>query len=365
MVEATYSLSQAAHLLGYANHSCLAPYRKKLRELGIDLPGMTYLSPLRPRVNDEWVEAMRYFIQHGEVEAGEEQHTVIGLTPQAHLPTPSRIWDRAFLHQRDDMEKTRLRYAQHIYLPGALPCGVAMLSDIHLGNEHTDYVQAYADAEIIRDTPGLYAAVLGDTVDNWVGPLEGISRNQPFTIDEEKVLVRDWLEMFSDALVAVVSGNHENRTSQMTGEDMLANLLRDENHLLYDKEEMTFTLHLGDAAWKIMARHTWPGNSMWNVTQGMERNKRMSDDDWDIGIGAHTHKGTFPRWGADGNRTYLALQLGCYQYDSKFARRLGLPRMPFDHSGSAALMFWPDGTMEVFRSLAKAAEFLRFARGEK
>ncbi len=290
------------------------------------------------------------------------QHLSTGLTPATKVLDGASIWEQMEARQVSDESLTCLRYSQTVEIPDKRPVALALLSDIHIGNEHTDYHAARKDAETIRDTPGMYAALLGDTVDNWIGKLERISRAQPVTHAEEMALLRHWLKILSPKLIACVSGNHDNRTHEIAGIDLLAEFLRDESNLLYDADELTFSLQLAAGSLKIACRHKWPGHSIYNVTHGIERAAKFNGDDWDIGIGGHTHRGTFFRWFADGIRTCVAVQLGTYEFSSKFARQCGFGRPPLEHRGCGALIIWPDGHMEAMRSVQDAAGFITYLR---
>jgi hypothetical protein len=51
------------------------------------------------------------------------------------------------------------------------PIAVTLLGDPHVDDDHTDLGQLERDIEVIKRTPGLYAACIGDLQNNWIGRL--------------------------------------------------------------------------------------------------------------------------------------------------------------------------------------------------
>ena len=72
-------------------------------------------------------------------------------------------------------ERTRKNLQAHanknratIRFPGQNAVGVCFLTDQHIGSGTADMERMRRDAEIIRDTPGLYAVMGGDIIDNFI-----------------------------------------------------------------------------------------------------------------------------------------------------------------------------------------------------
>lgn len=57
-----------------------------------------------------------------------------------------------------------------VEFPDGKPVALAFLADLHFGGPGVDYQAAYRDAVTVRDTPGMYCALLGDLTDNWILP---------------------------------------------------------------------------------------------------------------------------------------------------------------------------------------------------
>jgi hypothetical protein len=300
----------------------------------------------------------------GAVEAVQQlmQPSITGLTVADRLPDGGALWQRMIEREAADREKARLRYSQQIVLPGELPCGIAFLSDLHLGNAHCAYTAAARDAEIIRQTPGLYSVLLGDLHDNWISQLLGhVQREQPVRLAEEMALLRYWLERQQGKLLAVVAGNHELRSYIAAGLDWLASLL-EKVTCLYDQHEIRMTLRLGEASWRVTLRHKYVGHSKYNQTHGQESYGIFEDPESDICIGGHRHTGTLFREWMHGGRKRLSVALGTYLYDSPYARQIGKAPASTEDGGCGCLIFYPDGRLLPIPCLRTAAKFLTHER---
>lgn len=288
---------------------------------------------------------------------------ITGLTPASRKPSATELFEDAERHQLRDSDKIALRYSQEIIIPDSRPVLLVLLSDVHFGNAHTDYVQARKDAELVRDTDGVYAAFLGDLVDAWITQeLSRIQREQPMTLHRELMLAEAWLSMMADKLVAVVSGNHDLRVYEAAGLDLLAGMLS-RVKTLYDQHEINCTMRLGKASWRWKLRHEWKHRSQGNPSNSMEWDNRYNDGTWDFAVGGHTHTPTLLRPFIDhthDGRKKAAIQLGSYSLDSPYGRALNLHRVVT--GGSMGILLWPDGDWQEFYSLEKAARFLAMER---
>jgi len=321
---------------------------------------------------DELAPTLREYVSNGAYRKAvidairriEETPRITGLTAADRLPDPESAWARAIEWQDHQEEKQSLRKHQEIILPGDKPCAVAMLSDPHFGSADCDYKRARDDAELIRDTPGMYGMVLGDIGDNWIGSALGyIQREQPMRLVEEQALERGWIRVLVEKLLVFLLGNHDARTVKEAGIDWLA-LVLEHAACLYDHNETVLTLKLGEASWRMKLRHVWPGRSIYNRVHGQVRDAHFVDPSWDIAVGGHTHAGTLfvddvPFSGI----RKLYVQIGTYKISDAYARRHNMTMAPEEDRGCGALLFYPDGRLQTFRCLRTCAEFLGYLRG--
>jgi transposase-like protein len=243
------------------------------------------------------------------------------------------IWQKAFLAQERAEVVRQAKDERRITLPNE-PCALVVLSDIHFGDPETDHKAARRDAEIVRDTEGMYALFNGDGVNNWiVEKLMSLQRSQALTFREEMTLFVDWLEILGDDLKVVIDGNHEHWTEKLAGIPLLATLLKGKKAIV---------------------------DAVFNPTHGQEVGWERGDDDYDIALGGHTHIGTLCRPFYRHNRKRWAVLTGTYKVGDGFGRSLGFPSPK--GRGCGALLFHPDGRMLFVEDLETAAEFLAFWR---
>lgn len=207
--------------------------------------------------------------------------------------------------------------------------------------------------------PSVYAEFHGDGCDNWINAkLAHLQRGQALQFDGEVRLFASWLQMLRDKWIAIVCGNHDNWTKKLSGFDQVRQAL-DGARVLYDSNEVCFTLVHGDNRHNIKLRHKWKYSSIFNSTHAIEVGWQRGGFDFDIGIGGHTHVGTFDRPFYRHNKRRHAVLTGTYKVlGSGFGREIGAP--PAQDSGCGASIFYPDGRYLFFEDLRTAADFLGF-----
>lgn len=287
-----------------------------------------------------------------------ESPTIIGLGPDDGAPDPAVVLEKAKLAQKRGSVLSKKRQNQVIVLPGNLPAGIAVISDLHLGGPGVDYAAADRDADIVANTEGLYGSSHGDWFDNWIiGRLTALQRHQVLTFDEEFALFEHFIKRIDP--LWLVSGNHENWTHKVAGYDRVRECLKG-TRVLYDRHEIAFTLQLGKATWKVKVRHKWRGTSVFNDTHGIEVGWQRGTSEFDIGIGGHTHRATLIRPFIRHHEKKYAILTGTYTLEDEYGRELGFAQS--HGSGCGAIIFFPDGRMFACEDLPTAAEFLTFAR---
>jgi len=312
---------------------------------------------------EEAIKVRDDFFENGTKEKNTEHvikefPKITGITPVDDYDI-NDVWELAELSFDAIQEKERKRKAQKIEL-GSKPVAIALLSDLHIGNSTTDYRQLRTDAELIKNTDGMYAIFHGDGIDNWIVPkLLMLQRGQAVNFEQELLLFESWLSMIEEKLIVVVSGNHDNWTYSLSGIDIVKRMLR-HTKVLYDRDEVRTVINLAGKSWEFCIRHKWLGSSIYNPTHGIERYSRMGAS-FDIGIGGHTHIGSLSReFLSYDNRQCMAIITGTYKKYDGFARQLGLPHCP--HNGSGAIILNNNGNHMWIRNLQDAADYITFLR---
>lgn len=280
-----------------------------------------------------------------------------GLTAQDTYDE-GELWDRA-LHLQIPAEKIREKRKEQVIPFEWGPIAIAFLSDVHFGGAGVDYQAVKADAEMVRDTPGMYAVYHGDGTDNWImGKLQGLQRDQPIPHDDAIRLHKSWLGILGEKLIAAVPGNHDLWTKKVAGIEYVREQLGN-SKCLYHPFEIACDLTIGeDVRLRLKIRHKWKYNSVFNATHGLQVGWERGDDDFDIAVGGHTHVGSFFHDFHRHGRRRWAVLTGTYKRYDAFGEECGYPS-PKD-SGCGALVIDNDGTINGFRDLRTAADFLAF-----
>jgi hypothetical protein len=289
----------------------------------------------------------------------EDEPRIEGLTTRDDIDVAA-AWERAFEAQDQALRRTQTRARQTITMPDGGPFAIAYTSDWHIGDPACDYRTLKADHELIRDTPGMYAIFTGDGWNNWIiGKLQVLQRDEAIPFDEEVALFCDVVGTVGRKWLVAIPGNHANWTRLLAGIDRVREAFS-HTKVLYDPYEVVFTLCYGEDRVVVKARHKWRWSSIFNATHGIETSWQRCDHDFDIGIGGHTHIGTFCRPFVRHKRKRWAVLVGTYKIDGDYGRERGLPTP--SGRGAGAHVF-QEGKLPIFiEDLETAADFLAFLR---
>jgi len=276
------------------------------------------------------------------------------------------LWTAAeerYRQERAEAEAAAQRVQRIAFDEG--PVCIAHIGDLHCGGHGVNYPLAREHAELVRDTPGMYLAVMGDLIDNFIlAWAYKIRMGTEVTIPQEWGLVRQWLSWCAPKIVAVVDGNHDAWTTDLAGIDYYREVVAAARpDALYARDDLRFTLDVGGAEWPYRMRHKWAGYSIYNPTHGPERAQKW-DQDFVVGVGAHTHTGAFFRTFNAAGRTGAAIQVNTYKELDAYPRREGFPVST--HDKPVAVIYTDSGEMVGTTSLHAAAELMRlFYRGRR
>ena len=245
------------------------------------------------------------------------------------------------------------------------PVALVLLADTHLGDSGVDYQRVFDEAQTVAETPGMYAVLAGDVLNNFVvGKLRQARDDAQMSIPEEWALVRHFLRIISGKLVAVVSGNHDHWTKLLAGVDYFRDVVADQRRdVLYDAHDVFVTVAVGGWEVPTRIRHRWRGNSIYNPTHGIERSVKF-DRRFLIGMGAHTHVSGLTRsFNVEGN-TGIALLAGSYKRVDSFARRQGFP-MANQSTAVTVVLDEETESLTGYDNLEAAARYMRLLYGER
>jgi hypothetical protein len=273
-------------------------------------------------------------------------------------PDEDEIYRRAVAEWAETERVEQLRAEQRITFERGPIC-LVFSGDHHLGNRGTDYPRMFREAELVRDTPGMYAVLLGDLLDNFViGQLRRIRDDARLTIGDEWALVRRYLRIVGPKLLAQVAGNHDQWAKLLMGIDYFREVVATISPgCIYDTDDARFVVQVGDWQVAVRGRHHWRGHSIYNITHGIER-AALWDQDFTIGAGAHKHRGGVARSFVVGGQQGMAVMVGSYKRVDPYARRLGVAKVNAS-TAVAVLLEEKNRSMTGFDNLEMAASFMR------
>lgn len=134
--------------------------------------------------------------------------------PRVTYPdSPDISYEELLARRVEDFERKR-RYEEsrkliHIRVEDTLPIGILHFGDPHLDDDGTDVAQLMRHVDIVKSTPGLYAANVGDTRNNWVGRLSHLYSQQGTSARHAVILAEGFIKSLAGKWLYIVGGNHD------------------------------------------------------------------------------------------------------------------------------------------------------------
>ncbi len=284
--------------------------------------------------------------------------TVVGVTADEKGRSDDEVVKEACERWEREKRLEERRQQQRIVFSHG-PAGLVFLGDLHFGGYGVDYPRAFAEAKVIRETPGLYACFVGDSVNNFIiGKLARQALTGELAIDDQWKIFRKWLTIIGPKLRLVVSGNHESWTRKLAGIDYMRECTAAIcPGVLYDRDDCRVTLQVGEREWKGRIRHKWKGFSQFNKYHGIKK-AALWDQDFTWGVGAHTHSSGGVAGFNAGGISGMAVMCGTYKRIDNFARSSGFPK-PNDCIAVTLVFDEDTNSITGFESLPMVAAFMR------
>lgn len=125
------------------------------------------------------------------------------------------------------------------------------LSDLHLGDRHCDYKSILSRVTEIENNPNAYVILNGDLINNATTQSISDTYGENLSPMEQLKQATDLFKPIKEKILAITSGNHENRTYRTDGIDLTEIMARELGiGDRYAPESVTLFLRLGDKAGK-------------------------------------------------------------------------------------------------------------------
>jgi predicted phosphodiesterase len=240
------------------------------------------------------------------------------------------------------------------------PIGIVFTGDWHVGGLYTDHKQMLKDFETIKNTDGLYNIGMGDYADNYISSSHKGGQYEQITTPEKQKELIEYLftKYLGENNIAILKGNHDNWEYKETGEDFVKYLARliESPYLWYGGE---INIRLGNQVYKIIARHTYLGNSALNTTNSQRR--LFDETQGDVIALGHLHFNESHAKSKAGKDT-VWIRTGTYKVTDDYTQWViggkGDTRQPM-------VILFPDEKKIIdFRDMYDGIKFLKVLRGD-
>jgi hypothetical protein len=263
--------------------------------------------------------------------------------------------------KRDAYEKASKLIKVKVNVEG--PIGIVHFGDPHIDDDGSDMPLLKRHVEIVRKTPGMFGANIGDYNNNWVGRLAALYGKQSVKAAEATVLVR-WL-IGALKWLYLIGGNHD----AWSGEGSAIEWFAAQDGALFRRDGARLALQFPNGTEiRINARHSWPGRSQWNPAHGEAKSAMMGAKDHII-LGGHTHTcGYNVVFDETTDILSHCIQVGSYKVYDDFAKQCGFRNGNF--SPAVVTIIDPHakneiGKVQVMWDVEQAADYLTWMRKKR
>lgn len=259
----------------------------------------------------------------------EREHQSWHLGPDA---LGGHLWDTLEQLQRGmdalDIERDEVS----VTLPDDRPVLIVFSSDWHCGHTSCQMPRLRRDLELIRATPGCYAILGGDLLDNPNTSVlsRGMSHEQLAPLRIQKQLVEEATEYLgAENVLAMLLGNHDAWSIRTDDFDPIAYLCK-RLGCPYLGAYGFVNVTLGAQTYRILAAHQFRMRSSFNKTH---QGKRLMDfmGSADVVFTGHTHDSAVEMTHIRQKPVFIG-QAGSYLRSSRYSKALGFtpssPEMP-------------------------------------
>lgn len=244
------------------------------------------------------------------------------------------------------------------------PIGILHFGDPHVDDDGCDWPMLKHHVELVDRTPGLFAANVGDTRNNWVGRLARLFGSQGTSAKHALILAKWFVAALKGQWLYMIGGNHD----AWSGDDDPMEWIACQASALYEPSEARLGLRFPNKRQVIInARHDFAGSSQWNPTHGPMKAAQLGLRD-DVLICGHKHQsGYSPLKDPDTGKILHCIQVASYKRYDRYAREKGFR----DQSLSPCVLtvIDPDATnpanlIQVFWDADRGAEYLTWLRSK-
>ena len=242
------------------------------------------------------------------------------------------------------------------------PFGIHFFGDPHLDDPGTDISLLRRHVEIVKKTPAMLAANVGDTTNNWIGRLAIKYGDQETTRTQGWMLAEWFIKELKGTWLFLVAGNHDLWSGAGDPINWIARCAK----TLYEPSQVRMELKASGDSIFVNTRHDFHGSSQYNPAHGPQKASIFGFRDH-LNICGHKHKSGYSVfWDMQQKRLCHNIQVAAYKVYDEYAREKGFPEL---HISPAVTIVVTPGAPEqsklhVFWDLEEATAFLKFKRAK-
>lgn len=250
-----------------------------------------------------------------------------------------------------------------IAMKDTAPTALVWFGDPHLGSNGCNIPLLRRDVAIVRDTPGMFGANIGDTVDNWEGRLIRLYAENDVSRSTERKLARWFLKESGVRWLLWLHGNHDTMHSAFS--TYLESIGAASVPMIDWRAQFKVTFPNG-AEFRVDAAHNHKGHSMWHELHGQLK-AAVFEEDADVFVSGHHHCWAHMKRELPDGRVVDLLRARGYKFLDSFAGRHQFPEQQL--GASIVTIFDPltDSPAErvrVFPCVTTGARHLTWLRQE-
>lgn len=249
----------------------------------------------------------------------------------------------------------------HIPIPTDGPYAILHFGDPHVDDDGTDIGSLQSHMDLVLRTPGMFAANLGDTRNNWVGRLARLFANQSTSAAEAKILAEWFITSLRGKWAYLIGGNHD----LWSGQDDPLPWICQQVGALYEASEARMSWdHPSGVSVTVNARHDFKGNSQWNNAHPVMKAAMLGVRD-DIFICGHKHRCGYGVIANPENQNPIhCLQVSTYKIYDDYGRAQGFANQHISPCVVTLInpQAGPLGRVHVYHDPFEAAEHLTWLR---
>lgn len=206
------------------------------------------------------------------------------------------------------------------------PIGILHFGDPHVDDPGTDWATLESHIKLVNDTPGLFAANVGDSRNNWVGRLAKLYGEQSVSAEQATILAEHFVQSLHGKWLYLIGGNHD----AWSGADDPMNWITRSSKALYEPSEARLGLRFPNGKQVVVnARHDFAGNSMWNPAHAVGKAAQLGIRDHILICGHKHSSGYVPIKDPADGKVCHCIQVASYKKYDRYAREKGFRDQTF------------------------------------